>query len=66
MLNINGEKIFTQTELMENLVKSIKFNIPDTLHDQHILLRSVEIGDMIGESEHYVRGYLRRALKLQR
>ena len=63
MLNIKGEKIFTQTELLENLVRSIKQNIPDTLHDQHILLRSAEIGDMIGESEHYVQGYLRTRLE---
>jgi len=66
MLNIKGEKIFTQTELLENLTYSIKRTIPCALQDQHILMRAIEIGDMIGESKEYVQGYLKKALRLER
>ena len=66
MLNINGVKIYTQTELLENMVRSIKRNIPFALQSQHVLLRAAEIGDIIGESKEYVMGYLSKSLGLRR
>lgn len=66
MLNINGEKIFTQTELLENLTTYIEDSVGENDWEDHVYMMSGYVAAMIGNDEHYVRGYLRRALKLQR
>ena len=64
MLNIRGEKIFTQTELMENLVAYIDEGIAE--HNEVIDLIAPYIGGMINEDAHYVQGYLKKAIRLER
>ena len=66
MLNIRGEKIFTQTELMDNLASYIDDNIGSNDHEEHAYMVSGYVAGMINESEHYVQGYLRKALRLER
>lgn len=66
MLNIRGIKVYTQDELMDNLVIGIKTQTDEKDWQEHIDTASNYIADTIGESTHYVRGYLRKALRLER
>jgi len=66
MLNIRGEKIFTQTELMDNLVAYIDDAVAENVRELYINTIAAGIGGVINESEHYVQGYLKKALRLER
>jgi hypothetical protein len=66
MLNIRGEKIFTQTELMDNLAAYIDDSVGGQDQFDHIDHISGYVAGMIIESEHYVQGYLKKALRLER
>jgi hypothetical protein len=66
MLNIRGVKVFTQDELLDNLATDISKNVGDNDWAEHIDMISGYVAAMIGESEHYVQGYLKKALRLER
>jgi hypothetical protein len=66
MLNIRGEKIFTQTELLENLIEFLNRCVGDEDRETVVGIIYPYVAAMIGETEHYVQGYLKKALRLER
>jgi hypothetical protein len=66
MLNIKGVKVYTQDELLDNLSIDISKNVGDNDWMEHIDMISGYVAAMINESEHYVQGYLKKALRLER
>jgi hypothetical protein len=64
MLNIKGVKVYTQDELLDNLSAYIDDSVGGSDIEEHVVLISSYVAGMIGESENYVQGYLKKSLNL--
>jgi hypothetical protein len=55
MIKIGNEKLFTMTELLENLVEDIKTSELDA---EVVEIAFITVGNIIGESADFVRGFV--------